>query len=70
MPDGPQEVAVRGQTDKVISTYRLETIEEDNSIALLFHPNGLTKNPDLKLYRGQTYRFNIELGGHCGEQRG
>ena len=30
LPDGPQEVAVRGQTDKVISTYRLETIEEDN----------------------------------------
>ena len=64
LPDGPQEVAVRGQTDKVISTYRLETIEEDNSIALLFHPNGLTKNPDLKLYRGQTYRFNIESPGN------
>ena len=53
------EIPVRGQSNLVTSTYRVETLEADNNISLVFYPNGLTKNPDLKLYRGQTYRFEI-----------
>ena len=59
LPNGPQEIAVRGQSNQVVSTYRVEVIEQDNDISLLFHPDGLTKNPNLNLYRGQTYRFEI-----------
>jgi|TARA_R110002074_G_scaffold106530_4_gene230105 hypothetical protein len=59
LPSGPMEIPVRGQSNLVTSTYRVETLEADNNISLVFYPNGLTKNPDLKLYRGQTYRFEI-----------
>jgi hypothetical protein len=64
LPNGPQEVAVRGQSKDVVSTYRVEVLEQDNDISLLFHPDGLTKNPNLNLYRGQTYRFEIDSPGN------
>ena len=64
LPNGPQEVAIKGQSKEVISTYRLEVLEQDNDISLLFHPDGLTKNPTLNLYRGQTYRFEINAPGN------
>ena len=59
LPNGPQEVAVPGQSNQVVSTYRVEVLEQDNDISLVFYPDGLTKNPNLNLYRGQTYRFEI-----------
>ncbi len=64
LPNGPQEVAVKGQSKDVVSTYRVEVLEQDNDISLLFHPDGLTKNPNLNLYRGQTYRFEIDSPGN------
>lgn len=60
LPNGPYEIPVKGQSKNIVSTYRVEVLEEDNEISLLFHPDGLTKNPNLKLYRGQTYRFLID----------
>ena len=64
LPNGPQEIAVRGQSKLIESTYRLEVLEQDNDISLLFHPDGLSKNPTLNLYRGQTYRFEIDAPGN------
>lgn len=64
LPNGPQEVAVKGQSNQVVSTYRVEVLEQDNDISLLFHPDGFTKNPNLNLYRGQTYRFEIDSPGN------
>jgi hypothetical protein len=60
LPTGPQSVAVLGQTTEITSTYTVVQQEEVDNIAYVFSPDGLTKNPNFKLYRGQTYRFEID----------
>ena len=59
LPTGPDTVNVFGQTKEVQSTYtvRLKTVDGDPTY--LFTPDGLTNNPSLTLYRGQTYIFDI-----------
>ena len=64
LPNGPQEVPVRGQTKEVISTYQVKTVDQDDNVTYVFTPNGLTNNPQIKLFRGQTYRFEIDCAGH------
>lgn len=63
LPNGPQSVAVRGQSQEVVSTYTVTTAEEGDNIAYVFN-DGLERNPTLKLYRGQTYRFEVDVPGH------
>lgn len=63
MPTGPQAVPVRGQSQEVVSTYTVTVVEEDDNFAFLFN-DGLERNPSLKLYRGQRYRFEIDTPGH------
>lgn len=63
MPFGPQVIDVFGQSKEVVSTYTV-TLAEDEEEAYIFSPDGLTRNPSLKLYRGQTYRFEIDSPGH------
>ena len=59
LPTGPDTVNVFGQTKEVQSTYtvRLKTVDGDPTY--LFTPDGLTNNPSVTLYRGQTYIFDI-----------
>jgi hypothetical protein len=64
LPTGPQAVPVFGQSKEVISTYTVELVEDDDNFAYVFSPDGRTRNPNLKLYRGQTYRFEINCPGH------
>jgi hypothetical protein len=64
LPNGPQEVPVKGQSKEIVSTYQVTLVEDDDNFAYLFTPNGLTRNPSLKLYRGQTYRFEVNTPGH------
>jgi hypothetical protein len=63
LPNGPQEVAVQGQARDIVSTYTVTTVVDDNNTALVFTPDGTTRNPRLKLYRGQTYRFEVSTDG-------
>jgi len=63
MPNGPQTVGVRGQSREVVSTYTVTTVTEDDNTAFVFN-DGFTRNPTLKLYRGQTYRFEVDTPGH------
>lgn len=63
LPMGPQPIAVRGQSKEVVSTYTVNTVVDDNNTAFLITPDGLTRNPSLKLYKGQTYRFEINAPG-------
>ena len=63
MPNGPLSVQVRGQSRDVVSTYTVTTEDQGDNIAYIFN-DGLTVNPTLKLYRGQTYRFEINTPGH------
>jgi hypothetical protein len=57
MPTGPDSIEITGQQQKTISTYTVKEAEDGNS--LTFTPDGLTPNPALTLYRGQTYVFNV-----------
>ena len=64
LPTGPQTVPVFGQAKEIISTYTVKLVVDDDNTAFVFSPNGFTRNPALKLYRGQTYRFEIDAEGH------
>ena len=63
LPYGPLTVTVTGQQRNVVSTYSVTLDSSQINYAYVFSPDGLTKNPPLKLYRGQTYKFNIDCEG-------
>ena len=63
LPNGPTSVAVRGQNKEVVSTYTVTTSDQGDNISYVFN-DGLTVNPTIKLYKGQTYRFEINTPGH------
>ena len=60
LPYGPSIVNIPGQQKEIVSTYKVITVDEEDNRAYLFTPNGLTRNPTLKLYRGQTYYFEVD----------
>jgi hypothetical protein len=64
LPFGPSAIEVFGQQLAVQSTYTVTAVDETDNVAYLFTPNGLTRNPTLTLYRGQTYTFDIDTPGH------
>ena len=55
-PSGPPSVSVLGQKANITSTYKV-TLGVGSSY--IFFPDGYTNNPTLTLYRGQTYKFNV-----------
>ena len=63
LPNGPLSIPVRGQSREVVSTYAVTVESQGDNIAYVFN-DGLIRNPKLKLYRGQTYRFEIITPGH------
>jgi hypothetical protein len=56
MPDGPPPITIFGQQQGITSSYRVRQGVTDTWI---FFPDGLTNNPTLTLYRGQTYKFQV-----------
>ena len=56
VPSGPPTVQVRGQSASVVSTYKVSL---GVGSSFIFTPDGFTNNPTLTLYRGQTYKFNV-----------
>ena len=63
LPYGPDIIKVAGQQKDVVSTYTVSISDEGDNRAYLFTPDGLTRNPNVKLFRGQTYRFEISANG-------
>ncbi len=61
VPAGPPAVFVQGQAQNIVSTYRVDM--GDNKEWILT-PDGLTPNPTITLYRGQTYKFQVRAPGH------
>ena len=59
LPTGPVTISVFGQTKEVQSTYSIEIKDNAGDPTYLFSPDGLTNNPTLTLYKGQTYRFSV-----------
>jgi len=60
LPQGPDTIEVAGQTQDVISEYRVRSQGENEFV---FYPDGLTPNPGITLYRGQTYIFDVNTPG-------
>lgn len=56
LPEGPPSVKVLGQAGAIISTYR---VRQGPALTWIFQPDGLTNNPTITLYRGQTYKFQV-----------
>jgi len=63
MPYGASAVTINGQQRDVISTYTVTKSDQGDNYAYIFTPDGLTANPTLKLYKGQTYKFEIDAEG-------
>jgi len=64
LPYGPDLITIYGQKQKIESTYTVSIESEGDGNEYLFTPNGLTRNPVLRLYRGQTYTFKIKSPGN------
>lgn len=63
MPYGASAVTITGQQRNVVSTYTVTKSDQGDNYAYIFTPDGLTANPTLKLYKGQTYKFDINAEG-------
>ena len=60
VPAGPPTVAVFGQAQSVQSTYK---VNQGIGSSWVLTPDGLTNNPTITLYRGQTYEFTVNSPG-------
>lgn len=63
LPYGPETITIYGQTLDIASTFSINLDTEGSNYQLVFTPDGLTPNPTIKLYRGQTYTFNVNSVG-------
>lgn len=65
MPHGPDTVTIQNTTAaEVVSTYSVTVENTEYGSSYLFSPDGLTRNPVITLYKGQTYKFVIDSIGH------
>jgi len=64
LPSGPDVITVAGQQEAITSTYTVRLDPNQFGYDFVFTPDGLTPNPTLKLYRGQTYTFDITSPGN------
>lgn len=60
-PSGPPSLPVFGQSASIVSSYKVALSETQNSF--IFTPDAFTNNPTLTLYRGQTYKFKVDVPG-------
>jgi len=60
LPYGPQTIPISGtKVLNTTSTFSVNVVDEGDNFAYIFTPNGLTRNPVIRLYRGETYKFEI-----------
>jgi hypothetical protein len=57
LPNGPDVVTIRNV--KLKDSTLEYSVKSTTTNEYVFSPDGLTKNPTIKLYRGQTYTFKI-----------
>jgi len=60
LPNGPDPVSVAGQSFDVQSAFSVTSQDNGDNFAFVFSPDGLTQNPEIALYRGVAYRFEID----------
>ena len=59
VPLGPPALPVQGQSQGIISTYTVML----GLNSFILKPDGKTNNPEITLYRGQTYKFKVNAPG-------
>ena len=64
LPYGPDPINIYGQPINIESTYTVSIESTGNANQYVFTPDGFAPNPILKLYRGQTYTFEISSEGN------
>jgi hypothetical protein len=55
---GPDTVVITGNLKNSFSTYTVR--DNETGSAFIFNPDGLTEDPLITLYRGNTYHFDIQ----------
>ena len=64
LPNGPQSVPVLGLQEDIESTLSVTLKDNGDNFTYVFTPNGFSQNPSINLYRGQTYKFEIDSIGN------
>ena len=64
LPTGPRPIQIAGEKDNVIKTIKVTAVNNGENYGYVFTPDGLTQNPVLTLFRGITYKFEIETPGN------
>jgi len=64
LPYGPDTIKIYGKEQEVASTYSVYVESQGDANAYIFLPDGVTRNPTIKLYRGKTYTFSINSPGN------
>lgn len=64
LPFGPDLIKIAGQQQKIESEFTVAVESELDSYTYVITPNGLIRNPTIKLYKGQTYKFIIDAVGN------
>ena len=60
LSQGPSTISIAGQEKGITSTYGVKLVNDGDSYSYVLSPDGLTRNPTIKLYRGQTYNFEVD----------
>ena len=60
LSQGPSTISIAGQEKGITSTYGVQLVNDGDNNAYVLSPDGLTRNPTIKLYRGQTYNFEVD----------
>jgi hypothetical protein len=60
LPNGPDPIPITGNRTNIATTYTVNNVDNLDNRGFVFSPDGLTQNPELTLYRGITYRFEID----------
>ena len=61
LPQGPDPVTITGYAEGTISSF---SVTNNGNSEFVFTPDGATGNPYVVLYRGATYRFEVNAPGH------
>ena len=65
MPEGPATLEIDSVGPNAVAEYRVQITPDDGSSTRAWKfPHRTESNPILKLYRGNTYKFNVDAKGH------
>ena len=63
LTSGPEVITITGIQQQIQSTYTVQLADNLDNYAYVLSPDGLTQNATIKLFKGITYRFDIDTPG-------